>query len=378
MGATVRQKVGGGPWWVFVNHRGQRTSKRIGDKKAALEVKRQLEAKLALGEFPIREKLASTETVRERVERWLRYSATCRERTRENYARMLRVHAYSLIGSVRLTDLTRPDVRRVIEAMRAEGKARSTINNVIAPLRQALEQAREDGLIADNPAMGLSKHFPRARDQRAVFDFLKREEGIHLLSVTESHFPRWHALFMTGIYTGLRLGELLYLQWPDLDFRGRFIEVRRGVLDGDRGETKSGKIRRVDMAEPLAECLERLRLECKREALAKGRGEMPVWVWPSESGQTPMELGNFRRRVFYRVLEKAGLRRMRPHDAFRHTFASLLLQNGESLVYVKEQCGHSSIKMTVDVYGHLVPGANRQAVDNLLCVPNPKSARKEA
>ena len=57
---------------------------------------------------------------------------------------------------------------------------------------------------------------------------------------------------------------------------------------------------------------------------------------------------------------------MRPHDAFRHTFASLLLQNGESLVYVKEQCGHSSIRITVDVYGHLVPGANRQAVNNLL------------
>ncbi len=63
-------------------------------------------------------------------------------------------------------------------------------------------------------------------------------------------------------------------------------------------------------------------------------------------------------------LEKAGLRRIRFHD-LRHTFATLLLQNGESLAYVKDQLGHSSIRMTVDVYGHLVPGANRQAVNKL-------------
>ena len=58
------------------------------------------------------------------------------------------------------------------------------------------------------------------------------------------------------------------------------------------------------------------------------------------------------------------LRRTRFHD-LRHTFESLLIQNGDSLAYVKDQPGHSSIKMTVDVYGHLVPGANRQAVNRL-------------
>lgn len=61
---------------------------------------------------------------------------------------------------------------------------------------------------------------------------------------------------------------------------------------------------------------------------------------------------------------KRGLRRIRFHD-LRHTFASLLIQNGESLAYVKEQLGHSTIKLTVDVYGHLVPGANREAVNRL-------------
>ena len=73
---------------------------------------------------------------------------------------------------------------------------------------------------------------------------------------------------------------------------------------------------------------------------------------------------NLKDRYFYKCFEKAGLRHIRFHD-LRHTFATLLLQNGESLAYVKDQLGHSSIRMTVDVYGHLVPGANRQAVNKL-------------
>jgi integrase len=73
-----------------------------------------------------------------------------------------------------------------------------------------------------------------------------------------------------------------------------------------------------------------------------------------------------------RCLVKAKLRRIKFHD-LRHTFASLLIQNDESLAYVKEQLGHSSIKTTVDAYGHLVPGANRQAVNRL---PTPQFGKR--
>ena len=70
------------------------------------------------------------------------------------------------------------------------------------------------------------------------------------------------------------------------------------------------------------------------------------------------------RHVFKRLLEKAGVRQIRLHD-LRHTFASLLLQQGESIVYVKDQLGHASIQITVIPYGHQIPGANRGAVDRL-------------
>jgi integrase len=70
------------------------------------------------------------------------------------------------------------------------------------------------------------------------------------------------------------------------------------------------------------------------------------------------------RTIFKRLLEKAGLRDIRVDD-LRHSFASLLLQQGESVVYVEDQLGHASIQLTVDTYGHLIPGANRAAVDRL-------------
>jgi integrase len=102
--------------------------------------------------------------------------------------------------------------------------------------------------------------------------------------------------------------------------------------------------------------------EDRRDAAAVVNEVMEGWLFQSPVG-TQIDPSNLR-KLFNRLLTEAELRRVRFHD-LRHTFASLLLQNGESLVYVKDQMGHSSINVTVDIYGHLVPGGNRQAVDKL-------------
>jgi len=86
-------------------------------------------------------------------------------------------------------------------------------------------------------------------------------------------------------------------------------------------------------------------------------------VFPSPDGSI-LDPDNLYHRYFRPVLTKAGLRKIRLHD-LRHTFGSLLIQSGASIVYVKEQMGHSSIQVTVDIYGHLIPGANVSFVDRL-------------
>jgi len=86
-------------------------------------------------------------------------------------------------------------------------------------------------------------------------------------------------------------------------------------------------------------------------------------VFPSKAG-TVLDPSNLFHYHFLPCLEHAGLRRFRFHD-LRHTFGSLLIQDGASLAYVKDQMGHSSIQITVDTYGHLIPGANINWVDGL-------------
>jgi Phage integrase family len=100
------------------------------------------------------------------------------------------------------------------------------------------------------------------------------------------------------------------------------------------------------------------------EAYLKGKNDISdELVFRSPEGKI-LDPDNLYHRIFLPVLAKAGIRRIRLHD-LRHTFGSLLLQNGASIVYVKDQMGHSSIQVTVDTYGHLIPGANVCFVDRL-------------
>jgi integrase len=174
----------------------------------------------------------------------------------------------------------------------------------------------------------------------------------------------------------MRLGELLALEWRDCDFDARVIHVRRAWVAGRKTTPKNKQRRRVDMSLGLATELRRLRTDRKRAALKAGTPlselvfRMPDLVRLDEDGNRTTVAGgrvdgdNLRRRIFQPLLTAATVPDVRLHD-LRHTFASLLIQNGESLAYVRDQLGHSSIQVTVDVYGHLVPGANRAAVDRL-------------
>jgi len=110
------------------------------------------------------------------------------------------------------------------------------------------------------------------------------------------------------------------------------------------------------------------------EAYLKGKNDISgERVFRSPEGKI-LDPDNLYHRIFLPVLAQAGIRRIRLHD-LRHPFGSLLIQNGASIVYVKEQMGHSSIQVTVDIYGHLIPGANVCFVDRL--DGSPQKRRKQ-
>jgi integrase len=130
----------------------------------------------------------------------------------------------------------------------------------------------------------------------------------------------------------------------------------------------------VDLSRQLRRVLSELRDRRLLEAFLQGRTSIADdLVFPSKSG-TVLDGANLIHYYFTPAVEAAGLRRFRFHD-LRHTFGSLLIQRGASLAYVKDQMGHSSIQVTVDTYGHLIPGADIAWVDKL---DEPAAAPTEA
>jgi integrase len=120
----------------------------------------------------------------------------------------------------------------------------------------------------------------------------------------------------------------------------------------------------VDVLQALVDKLSMRRGIMEAEAALNGQGPSP-WIFPSPSDANKLVDAAFiRYKRWYKVLRVAGLRSLKLH-ALRHTYTSLLLQDGESPTYVKEQMGHRSIQVTVDVYGRFIPGKNRGAVERL-------------
>lgn len=163
---------------------------------------------------------------------------------------------------------------------------------------------------------------------------LSREELTLFLTTVQHEAPAHYPLFLCLARTEMRLSEALTLQWGDIDWHGRFVDVRRNYTLGKITSPKNGKGRRVDLSQQLTEVLRQLLTQRKAETLRHGWPEMPSWMFCSRAGGL-LDPDNMRSRVFYRCLAKAGLRHVRIHD-LRHTYASLLLQQGESLAYIRD------------------------------------------
>src|SRR5262249_794410 len=145
------------------------------------------------------------------------------------------------------------------------------------------------------------------------------------------------------------------------DFRGQFMDVRRGVVLGEVTTTKSKKIRRVDLSPQVLAVLQREKEIRQLQAMNTGE-ELSPWVFLSLEGLRWDERNL--RRSFYRGLARAGIRQVRFHD-LRHTYASLMAEAGAPPKYVQKQLGHSSFQVTMDVYSHLFPEGNREWVTKL-------------
>ncbi len=366
MAVKVRERPdGSGVYWVFIDYKGQRKAKKVGkNKKLAMEIARKIEAKLTLGDLSLLEK---EETESQDFETYATYwledyiKPLRRQSTYERYGDLLKRHVFPKIGKRPIAEIKRAEIRNLIVSKKKAKLSRSMICLIRDVISGPMGYAVDEELIPGNPVTGILKRLQLERDKRITVEPMNEQEVELFLGTCFRHYREHWEFFLCAFRTGMRLGELLGLKWSDIDWNQKFIRVQRSYKRGRFDKTKTGKARRVDMSDQLAAGLNQLLTARKKEALKAGLSE-PVETVFHRDGK-PIEQNHIR-RVYKRVLVKAGIREMRLHD-IRHTFASLLLSRGESPVYVKEQLGHSSIKITVDIYGHLIPSSNRGAVNRL-------------
>jgi integrase len=373
MSVTVRKRDG--KWYVFVDHHGVRKARCIGtSRQSAEEVRRQLEAKLTLGDlgFLKLETKNHVPTFDVYADQWMKDYAgiECKASTASGYEGVLRLYLRPRFGSKFLTHIKRTDVKAMINELIRDGLSRSTIRNAVCVMRGIFNQAIEDYILESNPAARIGRFTRSATGTEVKGVSLTTREIQLLLEAAETVCPEYHALFLMAVRAGLRRGELVALQWGDIQFGkndmdpNRFILVQHNYVRREHTTTKSKKSRRVDLSRELRKALIDLRDQRLLSAFQGGNANISDQLVFLSSTGTILDPDNLYHRYFQPVLTKSGLRKIRFHD-LRHTFGSLLIQSGASIVYVKEQLGHSSIQVTVDTYGHLIPDANKSFVDRL-------------
>jgi len=269
----------------------------------------------------------------------------------ENYRSIADNHLRPTLGRKRLAKLTVLDVDRLQSAKLDAGYAVSTVRRIRAVLSQSLDQAVRWGFLARNVAtMSRGPKAPR-REGRS----LTPDQAQKLLDAVKGH--RLEALYVTMLALGLRSGEALGLSWRDVDLKKKVLTVRQALKRHGTtlvlGDVKTPKSRRsINLPGPVVAVLRSHRARQSRERLAAGS----AWtasglVFTTEVG-TPIDPSNLRRN-FNDVCEDAGLGHWHPHE-LRHSAASIMLAEGVPLEVVADVLGHSSIRMTADVYGHIL------------------------
>jgi integrase len=256
-----------------------------------------------------------------------------KQSTNDNYKHMLSKHIMPYFKHYRIDEIKPSDIRRWQTKLLTTLGARST-KNVRNLLGKILEDARMDEIIDKNPVRVVKP--PKYLQENEITPFSMVE-----VKTLIDNANNWMQSFLTvAFFSGMRTGELLALKWEDIDFNSKKIIVRRTIRHGKLGSTKTGKIRTIDMLDVVHQSLKQKYRE---------NGMRNEFIFTSRKGTPYAEASAVYTTYWKPLLKKCGMAYKVMYNT-RHTFATLMLINGEDILWVSQMLGHADISTTMKYY----------------------------
>ena len=288
---------------------------------------------------------------------------TLRPTTQSGYENMIYNHLIPDIGTIPLNKLTQNDLqqfytrlknggRKVRTELYGKGLSDRMVRGCHAMCRKALEKAVADGIIRINPAIGCKLPPKKAKEMQV----LTREEMQRFMAQAKA--DGYFELFLLELCTGMRRGEIVALQWDDLNMQTGELHICRqattvhGNIHICAPKTKSS-IRTVILPPDIVKIL----AEYKKRVNSR-------WMFPSPVKEDAPYHPSAVRKVLDRTLERAECKHIRFHD-LRHTFATTALANGMDVKTLSAIIGHISSETTLNIYTHITDNMQRSAANKI-------------
>lgn len=292
-------------------------------------------------------------TVSEWLPTWQASRVHLRPSTRALTESLLRNHVLPYLGDRRLGPVTPTDVQGFVAHLEEKGLAASTVRQCYLIVAGLFSSALDSDIIIRSPCRGIN--LPQGSDTE--MRFLSANEVSDLASVIDE---RYRALVLTAAYAGCRFGELAGLRTHRLDLLRRSLTVAE-ALSEVRGQVQLAPPKTTAARRQLA--LPKFLTEELNHHLTTWPPDAEGYVFTAPQGG-PLLRRNFRRRAWLPAVRSSVGEPMRVHD-LRHTHAAMLIAQGEHPKVIQTRLGHSSIKVTLDTYGHLFDGLDEAAAERL-------------
>ena len=284
-----------------------------------------------------------------------------------NYNKHIREYFINVdnVGKLTYEDIYqfREQLRQKIGQNTDKPLSTNTINKIMILLKKIFDVGLRKGYYSNNPVK-LLKKLPIEKPKIQFWTIAEFQQFLKLFEIDEYNIK---LLFTVLFFTGLRLGEALALTWQDVDFTSNTIHVtkstyvNKGISHISTTKTKAGT-RRIIINKKLSQELETWQKKQEKQLQQFSNDITTLQVFQN----SPIIITKDAiEKQYKKILERDNtLKKIRIHD-FRHSHASLLINNGEDYLVVKERLGHASITTTIDTYSHLYPSKQKELADKL-------------